>query len=902
MLARSIVLISTAATLILPTVVHANDQPADPFEAYAECMERNDLEAIKDLLWVHKNVERIDASIYGLPIDDFDDQSNLTISERLWIREEKASAGIQLATSGPVQYPHHLRTALDRMYRLTGERPDCSAILDGVEQPGDPTENLDSGWPTDLNLTPSDSADRGEVDVVIDYTNPSRVMVSAVSVGGAASSNFISHTEDWGQSWTNTAVGNNSGSTWECDPVSYYQRSTGDVYHSKIACNNGWCSNWTRVLFRKSTNNGQSWSDCSDRPGAGNSEDRQWHVVDNTTSSACYGNIYVTWHDSNRQKVARSTDDCATFSSETNLTGIYQAITPDINVAADGHAYVVWQNYGDGTFKIAGSDDCGASWTSPSPKTVKTRLGDWKNNIPAQCVRGISTLPTVDVDRSPNSDFYGRVYMAMFDFNQSGCGSGPGCSNWTSNCNYDVWFTYSDNEGGTWSTPVNLTAADGNRVDNFMGYMRVDEIDGSIYIGYHRSRLNPQALADRQKTHFFVIRSIDGGQTWQEFQASSLEGDERRSGASSFERGDYNRVDVHGGVVWPVWVDRRDTTGEEEVVVRKLCSEPSHWSERSPTFTAPQTSATPLDEREIQISWSVPDLYWGDAGEDPSARKFQLWVDGALAEDDIPATAETTVWTAAECTTEHSFVVRAINQCGIVKDYLAATAIATGCCDTYPTVDVTPDGPMTVCTGTPIQLNADASGGAAPLSYQWYRDGAAISGAQSTLYNALENGNHSFNCAGISDGCTDGAFDPIPTEVTWQSEPLFPGADSAADAHQPVCSIDLSWNQATAVCSGPVIFNVYRSTSAGFTPGPENLVATELAGTSHRDDLNLVYGTTYHYIVRSVDSSNGAEDGNTITVAAGPSGPGGGSCITVGPIFSDGFDAGDVSSWSATGP
>ena len=42
-------------------------------ERYWSCMERNDLEAIKELLWQHKNVERVDASIFGLPEDDFDD-------------------------------------------------------------------------------------------------------------------------------------------------------------------------------------------------------------------------------------------------------------------------------------------------------------------------------------------------------------------------------------------------------------------------------------------------------------------------------------------------------------------------------------------------------------------------------------------------------------------------------------------------------------------------------------------------------------------------------------------------------------------------------------------------------------------------------------------------------------
>ena len=89
-----------------------------------------------------------------------------------------------------------------------------------------------------------------------------------------------------------TAVGNNSGTSWECDPVSYYQRSTGRVYHSKIVFTNG-MSSQTYTMMRYSTNNGASWSDCA-RPATGTSEDRQWHVVDNTPSSACYGNIYAT--------------------------------------------------------------------------------------------------------------------------------------------------------------------------------------------------------------------------------------------------------------------------------------------------------------------------------------------------------------------------------------------------------------------------------------------------------------------------------------------------------------------------------------------------------------------------------------------------------------------------------
>jgi len=882
-------------------------------------MERYDLNAIKDLLWIHHNVERIDATIYGLPRDDFDDKSSLTIAERLDFRASRAERfermeqDVLMATSGPLQYPHHLRPALDVNYERTGERVDCSLILgeSGVTPPVG--RDIGSGWASDFNITHFDSEDRGELDLVIDYANPGRVMASSVPSGGDGErSSHIGATSDWGQNWTDSQVGNNSGSTWECDPVSYYQRSTGNVYHSKIACNTGACGS-TWAMMRVSANNGATWSDCGGRPGIGNSEDRQWHVADNTefydsnndgvpeTANACYGNLYVTWQEGNQQRVSRSTDDCTTWSSRTNLSNPGSAISPDINVAADGHAYVVWQNHGDATFKIRGSDDCGATWTSPGITTVKSRLGDWKNNIPAQCSRGISTLPTVDVDRAPQSVHYGRVYVAMFDFNQSGCGSGPGCSDWNSTCNYDIWFSYSDDQGATWSTAANITAGDGNKVDHFMGYMRVDETDGSIYIAYHRSRLNPAALADRQKTHYFVIRSIDGGATWQEFQASSLEGDERRAGGSGFERGDYNRLDVYAGVAWPVWVDRRDTSGEEEIVVRKLCSEPSHWTERAPTFTAPAVTATAIGSRNIRVDWDLPDIYWGDADEDPGARKFQLWVDGSLEQDNISAIDDEMVWQATECSTEHSFMIRAINQCGISKDYAVGMETATGCCANNPSVNITPDGPLTSCVGTAVGLTAQIAGGTGPFAYQWYRDGALIPGAVNSTYSASDSGIHSYNCRVEGDGCTDYAADPLDVVLTWLDAPVFGGLETVTDAASTTCGLDLDWSAATTACAGPITYSVYRSTTQGFTPSAQNLVESGITGTSHADDQGLVSGVEHFYVVRAKDGSTGNDDGNLDKVAGTPTGP-----VTLGTWIDDAGDTGTAqlaleSPWAVAG-
>jgi hypothetical protein len=100
----------------------------------------------------------------------------------------------------------------------------------------------------------------------------------------------------------------------------------------------------------------------------------------------------------------------------------------------------------------------------------------------------------------------------------------------------------------------------------------------------------------------------------------------------------------------------------------------------------------------------------------------------------------------------------------------------------------------------------------------------------------------------------------------------FAGLSSVKDLGQSTCSLGLSWTAASAPCSGPVAYNVYRSTSPDFTPAPENRIATGLTGTAYGDQGSLATGTDYYYVVRAVDGG-GVEDGNTVRRRAEPSGP-----------------------------
>jgi hypothetical protein len=89
--------------------------------------------------------------------------------------------------------------------------------------------------------------------------------------------------------------------------------------------------------------------------------------------------------------------------------------------------------------------------------------------------------------------------------------------------------------------------------------------------------------------------------------------------------------------------------------------------------------------------------------------------------------------------------------------------------------------------------------------------------------------------------------------------PTFAGLASAVATPGHCGEADLSWAGATSNCpGGSVSYNVYRSTTSGFTPSLANRVATGVVGSTFRDTV-LTSGVTYYWIVRAVDSRSGEE-------------------------------------------
>ena len=103
--------------------------------------------------------------------------------------------------------------------------------------------------------------------------------------------------------------------------------------------------------------------------------------------------------------------------------------------------------------------------------------------------------------------------------------------------------------------------------------------------------------------------------------------------------------------------------------------------------------------------------------------------------------------------------------------------------------------------------------------------------------------------------------------------PTFAGATGVANDGSTTCGLTVSWAAGTPLCSGPVSYNVYRSTVANFTPSLANLIAAGVSGTSYADAGPLTDGTSYTYVVRAVDGGNGVEETNLVRRSAIPTGP-----------------------------
>lgn len=375
--------------------------------------------------------------------------------------------------------------------------------------------------------------------IAVDPNDPDRVVAAA---GGR----WAAWSDDGGRSFTPVEPAGEGGRAGGDCSLAF--DDGGSVYLSFLWIRrNGLPGYWGHgpgangIFVRRSPDGGKTWDarETSERSWTG-AEDTVWLEdmpriwADTRPESPYRGNLYAAWIEWRLTEsvilFSRSTDHGRSWSDPIQIStqpgwprDDNGAVVGVIGtVAPDGTQYVVWNTGLDVTMAV--SRDGGRSF-EPSRPIFEVGPPYFGGAVSIPGLSRAMGFPQVGVDGRT-----GTLYVTWSDFR---------------NGDVDVFLRRSEDHGKTWSPMLRVNddpVHDG--ADQFLQWMAVDPVDGSVYVQFYDRRDNPGRL----ETRVTLARSTDGGRTFTNYAWSA----EPFSGRNMF-LGDYTWMTAYGGRVYGVW-------------------------------------------------------------------------------------------------------------------------------------------------------------------------------------------------------------------------------------------------------------------------------------------------------------------------------------------------------------
>ena len=337
--------------------------------------------------------------------------------------------------------------------------------------------------------------------------------------------------------------------------------SQGNVFYSYIVVffGSGNGINGTEMAVSKSTDGGRTYPAAnffSFENGTDHFNDKPMITADTNAGSALRDNIYVAWDAASGGsigggvRVASSSDQGASFSvtRADDPSGPGRAIGASPAVGPIGELYVAWNDYVANAIVFNRSLDGGRSWGVPI--TVSGKVLPFDIAIPAESFRGALVYPSLGVDVS-NGPHRGRIYCSWMDLTPANV--------------TDIFLSFSDNGGGSWSTPIHVPDQFAFPVDRFNHWMSVDPTNGEVNVAFYDTRNDTTGA--RYQTDYYLARSTDGGLTFPggDIRVSTVSSNEHDCNGIfpcqginyGNQQGDYEGLVSFGGTSYPIWTDSR---------------------------------------------------------------------------------------------------------------------------------------------------------------------------------------------------------------------------------------------------------------------------------------------------------------------------------------------------------
>ncbi len=403
---------------------------------------------------------------------------------------------------------------------------------------------------------------QSETFIAIDPSGPSTLAAGSNEIFRLPMRGYFS--SDGGSTWGGvdlplpSAKGN--GFTFGSDPSLAFD-SNGNVFYSYIVVyvGRGTGINQTGLAVARSTDGGQTYPQFavfSIEGGQNHFNDKPMIAADANPASPFRDSIYVAWDAATGGstgggvRLARSTDHGASFTVARidNPRGPGRAIGAVPFVGPNGELYVAWNDYAANTIAFNRSFDGGVTWDAPRVVAQKALAFDIA--IPAEFSRGALVYPACDADRSSGAH-RGRLYCSWMDLTSAGT--------------TDMFVSYSDDGGATWSAPA--TPADRlSHVDRFNQWLAVDAVTGEVNLSFYDTRNDTTGA--RQKTDIYFTQSRTGGASWlsPNVRVTDVGSNEHDCGGVfpcagidyGNQQGDYAGLASYGGTSHAIWTDSRN--------------------------------------------------------------------------------------------------------------------------------------------------------------------------------------------------------------------------------------------------------------------------------------------------------------------------------------------------------
>lgn len=437
------------------------------------------------------------------------------------------------------------------------------------------------GAPVNVSLA---SGNQAEPTIAVDPTNPLRIFVASNSGTTAAASS------DGGATWSRYSLGGTC-----CDNVAAFD-DFGNLF--LITINSG----VNRIDLYLSTTGGTSGSfsllQTLDTGG-----------IDQPTVTVGANTVWATWNKSGtiyaRGASVTGLGVVGAFSAAQAAPGsnTVGGQFGDIAIGPSGQVTVVYQS-NTNLYVNTDPDGVGAGGFGGQVNVTSMNVAKF-DYLPAQNDRSIDSEEGLQYDRSGGA-FNGRLYMSYTD-------ETPNESN-----DFDIMLRTSDDNGATWSAATRVND-DATTRSQFLPHMALDQSSGVVALAWHDARNDAGSGAGdtngiaNDDTQVWGTVSADGGATFiANFQVSPGTSNAGVAG-SGVDYGDYRWSAFVNGVLYPVWADNSNSTGDNpdgtlrqfDIYMARITVTPSIAPPVATVAVTPTPNANGWNNTDVFVDWTV---------------------------------------------------------------------------------------------------------------------------------------------------------------------------------------------------------------------------------------------------------------------------------------------------------